>query len=46
MLAAAAAAGVDTRVGLKDVLVLPDGRAATDNAELTAAAVALALGAA
>jgi uncharacterized protein (DUF849 family) len=32
-------------VGLEDVLVLPDGRAATDNAELTAAAVALALGA-
>jgi uncharacterized protein (DUF849 family) len=46
VLAAAAAAGVDTRVGLEDVLVLPDGRAATDNAELTAAAVALALGAA
>jgi uncharacterized protein (DUF849 family) len=46
VLAAAADAGVDTRVGLEDVLVLPDGREATDNAELTAAAVALALGAA
>ena len=42
VLAAAADAGVDTRVGLEDVLVLPDGRAATDNAELIAAAVALA----
>jgi uncharacterized protein (DUF849 family) len=44
VLAAAAAAGVDTRVGLEDVLVLPDGRAATDNAELVAAAVALTSG--
>jgi uncharacterized protein (DUF849 family) len=42
VLAAAAAAGVDTRVGLEDVLVLPDGRAAANNAELVAAAVALA----
>jgi uncharacterized protein (DUF849 family) len=45
VLAAAAAAGVDTRVGLEDVLVLPDGRAATSNAELVAAAVALTSGA-
>lgn len=41
VLAAAAAAGIDVRVGLEDVLVLPDGRAAADNAELVAAAVAL-----
>ena len=45
VLVAAAAAGVDTRVGLEDVLVLPDGRAAANNAELVAAAVALASGA-
>jgi uncharacterized protein (DUF849 family) len=32
---------VDVRVGLEDVLVLPDGRVAEDNAELVAAAVAL-----
>jgi uncharacterized protein (DUF849 family) len=44
VLRAAADAGVDTRIGLEDVLVLPDGRAATDNAELIAAAVALASG--
>jgi uncharacterized protein (DUF849 family) len=30
------------RVGLEDVLVLPDGSTAADNAELVAAAVALA----
>lgn len=41
VIAAAAEAGVDVRVGLEDVLVLPDGRAAADNAELVAAAVAL-----
>ena len=41
VLAAAAAAGVDVRVGLEDVLVLPDGRPAANNAELVAAAVAL-----
>jgi len=41
VIAAAAAAGIDVRVGLEDVLVLPDGRAATDNAELVAAAVTL-----
>ena len=46
VLAAAADVGVDTRVGLEDVLVLPDGRPATDNAVLVAAAVALGLGAA
>ena len=41
VIAAAAAAGVDVRSGLEDVLVLPDGRVAADNAELVAAAVAL-----
>jgi uncharacterized protein (DUF849 family) len=41
VLAAAAAAGYDVRVGLEDVLVLPDGRAAADNAQLVAAAVDL-----
>jgi uncharacterized protein (DUF849 family) len=41
VIAAAADAGVDVRVGLEDVLVLPDGRVAADNAELVAAAVAL-----
>ena len=41
VLAAATAAGVDVRVGLEDVLVLPDGHAAADNAELVGAAVAL-----
>jgi uncharacterized protein (DUF849 family) len=41
VLAAAIAAGHDVRVGLEDVLVLPDGRVARDNAELVAAAVAL-----
>ncbi|MGA2014119.1 MAG: 3-keto-5-aminohexanoate cleavage protein [Solirubrobacteraceae bacterium] len=41
VIAAAAAAGIDVRVGLEDVLVLPDGRTAADNAELVAAAVAL-----
>jgi len=46
VLAAAASTGVDTRVGLEDALVLPDGHAATDNAELVAAAVALTSGAA
>ncbi|MBV8998252.1 MAG: 3-keto-5-aminohexanoate cleavage protein [Solirubrobacterales bacterium] len=46
VLAAAADAGVDMRVGLEDALVLPDGRAAHRQAELVAAAVAVALGAA
>jgi uncharacterized protein (DUF849 family) len=41
VLAAGAAAGLDVRVGLEDVLVLPDGRVATNNAELVAAAVEL-----
>lgn len=41
VLAAAAAAGFDVRVGLEDVLVLPDGRVAAGNAELVATAVAL-----
>jgi uncharacterized protein (DUF849 family) len=38
---AGAAAGHDVRVGLEDVLTLPDGRLAADNAELVAAAVEL-----
>jgi uncharacterized protein (DUF849 family) len=41
VITAAGAAGVDVRVGLEDVLVLPDGSAASSNAELVAAAVAL-----
>src|SRR5437763_48454 len=41
VLSAAAAARVDVRVGLEDVLVLPDGRPAADNAELVASAVEL-----
>ncbi len=41
VLAAAAAAGADVRVGLEDVLVLPDGRLSADNAALVTAAVAL-----
>ena len=45
VLAAAQATGVDTRVGLEDVLVLPDGRSAAGNAPLVAAALALTSGA-
>jgi uncharacterized protein (DUF849 family) len=41
---AMAARGRDVRVGLEDVLTLADGRPARDNAELVAAAVALAAG--
>jgi uncharacterized protein (DUF849 family) len=41
VLRAAAAAGHDVRVGLEDVLRLPDGRLAADNAELVSAAVEL-----
>src|SRR5205823_14373501 len=41
VISAGAAAGHDVRVGLEDTLVLPDGRAASDNAELVGAAVAL-----
>ena len=41
VLRAAAAAGRDVRVGLEDVLTLPDGRLAADNTELVAAAVRL-----
>lgn len=41
VIAAAAGAGHDVRVGLEDVLVLPDGRTAANNAELVAAAVEL-----
>ena len=36
--------GLDTRIGLEDVLVLPDGSPATDNAALVAAARALGAG--
>ena len=41
VVAAGAAAGHDVRVGLEDVLVLPDLRLAQDNAELVAAALEL-----
>ncbi len=41
VISAGAAAGFDVRVGLEDVLVLPDGRVAANNAELVAAAVEL-----
>jgi uncharacterized protein (DUF849 family) len=41
VISAAAAAGLDVRVGLEDVLVLPDGRRAADNAELVAASIDL-----
>jgi uncharacterized protein (DUF849 family) len=41
VLRAAAAAGHDVRVGLEDVLTLPDGRLAADNADLVAVAVEL-----
>ena len=42
VLAVAVSEGIDVRVGLEDVLVLPDGRVAASNAELVATAVALA----
>lgn len=41
VIAAGSASGHDVRVGLEDVLVMPDGRVAAGNAELVAAAVAL-----
>jgi uncharacterized protein (DUF849 family) len=41
VISAASAAGIDVRVGLEDVLALPDGRIAADNAELVAAAIDL-----
>jgi uncharacterized protein (DUF849 family) len=41
VLRAAVTAGVDVRVGLEDVLVLPDGRVAAGNAELVEAALSL-----
>jgi uncharacterized protein (DUF849 family) len=41
VVAAGAAAGHDIRIGLEDVLTLPDGRVAAGNAELVAAAVQL-----
>jgi uncharacterized protein (DUF849 family) len=46
VLRAGAAAGHDVRVGLEDVLTLPDGRLAADNAELVAVAMELTVGAA
>ena len=39
VISAAGAAGIDVRVGLEDVLTLPDGSVAAGNAELVAAAV-------
>jgi uncharacterized protein (DUF849 family) len=39
VIAAGAAAGHDVRVGLEDVLVLPDGAVAAGNAELVSAAL-------
>jgi uncharacterized protein (DUF849 family) len=44
VVSAGAGARVDVRVGLEDVLVLPDGRVAANNAELIAAAVELVAG--
>jgi uncharacterized protein (DUF849 family) len=44
VLRAAVALGRDIRVGLEDTVVLADGTPATSNAELVAAAVALAVG--
>lgn len=44
VIAAGAAAGHDARVGLEDVLTLPDGRLADNNAELVEAAVRLISG--
>jgi uncharacterized protein (DUF849 family) len=41
VVSAAAAEGIDVRIGLEDTLVLPDGPVAADNAQLVAAAVAL-----
>jgi uncharacterized protein (DUF849 family) len=41
LIAAGAARGLDVRVGLEDVLELPDGRVAADNAELVSAALDL-----
>jgi uncharacterized protein (DUF849 family) len=45
ILAACRGTGFDVRVGLEDVLALPDGRMAADNAELVTAALALIGGA-
>ncbi len=42
LIAEAARRGLDVRVGLEDTLVLPDGHSAPGNAELVAAAVAVA----
>jgi uncharacterized protein (DUF849 family) len=43
LLADALARGLDTRIGLEDTTVLPDGSVAADNAALVGAAVELAL---
>lgn len=40
----AVARGLDTRIGIEDTLLLPDGTPAADNAELVAAAAALGAG--
>ena len=44
VVSAGADAGHDVRVGLEDVLVMPDGRTAESNAELVTAAHALLRG--
>jgi uncharacterized protein (DUF849 family) len=44
VVAAAASAGIDVRVGLEDTLVLPDGSPAADNAELVTTALELGVG--
>jgi uncharacterized protein (DUF849 family) len=41
VVSAAAAEGIDVRIGLEDTLVLPDGRVATDNGQLVVAAATL-----
>jgi uncharacterized protein (DUF849 family) len=41
VISAGVTAGVDVRAGQEDKVVLTDGRVATDNAELVAAAVEL-----
>jgi uncharacterized protein (DUF849 family) len=38
LIALACSRGYDTRVGLEDILTLPDGKRARDNADLVAAA--------
>ena len=43
MLAYAFSQGYATRIGLEDILMLPDGRMARDNAELVQAACSLSM---